>query len=148
MALLFIRWTKENETGIPVIDEQHRALAGIINSFFHFRDDPDIERVLVPTAEAMKDFGVIHFGTEEKLMLESGYPGYEEHSREHLLIKEEIWMEERACRNAGDAMGFLLFLKKYWTKHLEGYDREYIPHLRKYFAELEAQKKDPKPGPA
>lgn len=135
MANLFLRWSEENETGISVIDEQHRAIMGIINSFYFHRNDKDIERFLVPTAETMKAFGLTHFRTEEDLMRASGYPGYEEHAAEHQRLREELWAIERESRQSGDAMGFLLHLKDYWQKHVEGADREYVEHLRNWLGD-------------
>lgn len=132
MNNLFLNWSDDDVTGINVIDEQHRAIMGIINSFFFHRLDSDIERFLVPTVDAMKALGLIHFRTEEQLMLDSGYPGYEEHAAEHQLVREELWAIERESRKTNDAMGFLFHLKSYWQKHVGVTDRLYVEHINNW----------------
>lgn len=130
MANLFLHWSEADETGISVIDEQHRAIMGIINSFFFHREDKDIERFLVPTVETMKAFGLIHFRTEEDLMRASSFPGLEAHAEEHQRVREDLWAIEYECRQCRDSMGFLFHLKDYWKNHVHGMDLEYIEHLR------------------
>ena len=36
MKDIYIVWNKDNEIGIPIIDEQHRVAVGTINSLFYF----------------------------------------------------------------------------------------------------------------
>lgn len=135
MANLFLDWTDGDETGISIIDEQHRAIMGFINSFYFYRHDEDIASFLVPTVETMKSFAVVHFHTEERLMRESAYPKYQEHAAEHEKIQTEIWRQERESRQVRDAMGFLFFLKDYWQKHVREYDRQYVMHLRAWLGD-------------
>lgn len=68
MAHLFIRWEEIHKTGLTIIDEQHRGLVSLINSFFFHKNDPFIERILVPTALMTINFAKIHFLTEQQLM--------------------------------------------------------------------------------
>jgi len=135
MPHLFIHWTEANETGISIIDEQHRALTSLINSFHYHKNDPHIERILVPTAEMTINFAKIHFITEEQLMEESAYPALEEHVQAHRKLFRKLIEVETRTRKARDADGFLEFLKTWWLGHVSQYDWNYVPHLKEFFGD-------------
>ena len=77
-----IGWTPALEIGIQEIDQQHqelfyrigRLLDGIVNG-----DREEVGRLL----EFLGEYVVKHFGTEERWMVESGYPDYAAHKGEH-----------------------------------------------------------------
>jgi len=133
MGNLFIRWDDVNRTGLSIIDEQHRGLASLINSFYFHKNDPFIERILVPTALMTINFAKIHFLTEQQLMEEAAYPGLEEHTAAHEELLKELLIVEKKSRQARDADGFLDFLKGWWLGHVNQHDRLYIPHLQAFF---------------
>lgn len=133
MPHIFLKWTDKYKTGITIIDEQHRGLASLINSFYFHKSDPIIERILVPTATMMINFAKIHFLTEEQLMEESGYPNLEEHHHAHREAYKKLRAIELKARRARDADAFLAFLKTYWLEHVAEYDRQYIDHLVEFY---------------
>ncbi len=129
---LFIHWKEElHATGIPIIDEQHRVLVGLINSFYNHKTDQDIDRILVPTAMMTLSFAKIHFITEEEVMREAQFPGLEEHMAEHRTLYKNLVRTELKCRAVRDTDTFLEFLKDWWVNHANGYDRGYVEHVRK-----------------
>ena len=135
MAHLFIRWDDSYSTGLTILDEQHRGMVSLINSFFFHKNDPFIERILVPTALMTMNFAKIHFLTEQQLMEEAAYPGLEEHIKAHERLYYDLIKTEKESRAARDADGFLAFLKTWWLSHNEQYDRPYIPHLKAFFGD-------------
>jgi len=135
MGNMFIRWDGTHQTGLDIIDEQHRGLVSLINSFFFHKADPFIERILVPTALMTINFAKIHFLTEEQLMGEAKYPGLEEHARVHEQLFAKLVIEEQECRRDRDADRFLNFLKTWWFDHINRYDRLYISHLKAYYGD-------------
>lgn len=135
MANLFIHWDEIHQSGLAIIDEQHRGLVSLINSFFFHKNDPFIERILVPTALMTINFAKIHFLTEQQLMEESAYPGLEEHLKAHERLFRELISVEKKSRAARDADGFLSFLKIWWLEHVNDFDRLYIPHMKAFFGD-------------
>lgn len=134
MGNLFIRWDDEvNQTGLAILDEQHRGLVTMINSFYFHKNDPFIERILVPTALMTINFAKIHFITEQELMAEAQYPELDEHIKVHEHLYRELVRVELKSRRARDADGLLAFLKTWWLEHVNEYDRRYVPHLIDYF---------------
>mgnify|MGYP002597985030 CR=1 FL=1 len=59
---LYIVWSDAFDTGVAIIDEQHRGLVSLINTFFYHKGDAekDIDRFLVPTAEMFKSCNAPH----------------------------------------------------------------------------------------
>ena len=135
MGYLLIRWADVHKTSLTIIDEQHRGLVSLINSFFFHKNDHFIERILVPTALMTINFAKIHFLTEQQLMEEAEYPGLEEHARAHEKLYRDLIAAEKKCRQAKDADGFLNFLKSWWLDHINEYDRRYIPHLKNFYGD-------------
>ena len=90
-----IRWSAALAVGHPEIDRQHQEL---------FRRAAALVEALAgrERAEAAQHFdfldryAVEHFGAEERLMLESCFPGYGVHRAEHLRFVRDY----RALRGA------------------------------------------------
>jgi hemerythrin len=129
LNLLYIVWNEKNNLNIPIIDEQHHGIVATINSFHHFVQKDQGEKVIKPTLLTLEQFTQLHFETEEALMKESGYPGFEE----HLLLHQELMKKTRSI--AGDASQksnadvVLKFLKQWWLGHINIEDRKYAPHV-------------------
>jgi hemerythrin-like metal-binding protein len=135
MAHLFIRWEDCHPTGLAIIDEQHRGLVAVINSFFFHKNDPFIERILVPTALMAINLAKIHFLTEQQLMEQADYPLLEEHTRNHETMFRELINVERKARMTHDPEILLDCLKSWWSNHANDQDRLYIEHLKGFFGD-------------
>lgn len=133
--LIYIVWKDSYNTGIPILDEQHRGLVSIINSFFFHRSDPakGIDKMLVVTADMFKAYVKINLLTIEKLMAQSSYPKLEEYQLLHATIISKIDVMEAKFRKAADGQGFLEFIKSYWFTTIENCKKEYIPHIVDYY---------------
>ncbi|MDR0880987.1 MAG: hypothetical protein LBP55_00345 [Candidatus Adiutrix sp.] len=135
MAHLFIRWDESHLTGLAIIDEQHRGLVSVINSFFFHKNDPFIERILVPTALMAINLAKIHCLTEQQLMEQADYPQVEEHTQSHEVMYRELVNVERKARMKHDPDMLLDYLKKWWSGHAIDYDRLYVEHLKGFFGD-------------
>jgi hemerythrin-like metal-binding protein len=133
MIPLYINWSKKLNLGITIIDEQHRGLVSIINSFHYHKSDEVVDRVLTPTVDILFSFFRIHFMTEENMMEQAGYPGFEDHRQNHLDSFAELEKIRYECRQDNDPERFTQFLRDYWTRHVNDYDRGYVSTLHEYF---------------
>jgi hemerythrin-like metal-binding protein len=128
---LYIRWQECNDTGIALIDEQHRGIVSIINSFHHLMGkNIDCRMQFSCISDTMKNYSHIHFITEERLLETSGYPKLEEHKKLHRNLSVEIERIERVAIAENDARPLLKFLKKWWLEHINQQDMQYARHLR------------------
>lgn len=137
MEALFIVWSKKYDTGIIILDEQHRGLVSLINSFYYHRADAhkDIEKVLVPTAEMFKAYAKINFYTVEKMLAQADYKELDKCHEEHEMILRGIAVADAKYRSAKDVNGMLQFLKKYWLAYVRKGSMKYTDFLKEYFAE-------------
>ena len=130
---LLIVWNEAYNTGIKIIDEQHRGIVSIINSLHHALFVRDDESLLRPTAEMIMGYTKIHFTTEIEMLSASGYPRLREHQAKHdHLIAEADHIFLRCLKEGGEATPFLNFLKEWWVVHITHEDMGYRGHLIEY----------------
>lgn len=81
MAL--ITWTQEAYgTNVAVADDQHKELFRMLNTL-HDAAAGGNRSAIGKELDALIDYVVMHFSTEEKLMQEKGYPDFAAHKAEH-----------------------------------------------------------------
>jgi len=128
---LFIQWQKQNETGIRLIDEQHKGIVSIINSFYYLMGKNAGNKLLYSSiSETLKNYSRIHFITEERFLEASGYPDLPAHKELHKKLTLEIDRIEYAAVQENDAQPLLAFLKNWWVQHINEEDMQYAKVLR------------------
>jgi hemerythrin len=73
---LMVTWKEEYSIGVPVIDEQHKALFDIVNRVQSLLGDEfivDKYDGIVAIINELKEYTIYHFQTEEDYMLKIGY---------------------------------------------------------------------------
>ena len=127
----FIEWSDDLSVGIEEIDQQHRALVGILNEFHDAIHHHKGTAVASQILKRLADYTLIHFAVEEGMMRLLDYPGYAEHKAEHDDLIEEIQMLSSKLESGKKSVSFELihFLKGWITNHIQESDREYIPHF-------------------
>jgi len=133
---LFIKWNDRNETGVALIDEQHKGIVSIINTFYYLTSTgADNKMLYACISDTMKNYSRIHFITEEGFLKESGYPGIEEHKILHRKLSSEMEQMELSSIVNNDTGLLLEFMKKWWLKHINEEDRVFAQYLSDYAAQ-------------
>ena len=118
-----IKWSKEWELDIPVIDSQHKRIVDFINKIVEQGEDRDaIETVL----NELKDYTSSHFAFEESLMEEAGYGFTKAHSRVHVLFIRRIddyWKEFKNGNNISEDL--VKTLESWLFNHIKHDDQDY-----------------------
>ena len=132
---LFVKWNESNDTGIALIDEQHRGIVSIINTFFYLTSHGKSNHMLYSCiSDTLKNYSRVHFITEEGFLEAAGYKDIEGHKKLHRRLAIEIeQVEYQGIRN-NDARPLLDFLKKWWLEHINDEDRLYVPYLNAYIS--------------
>jgi len=124
MALM--SWTQDLETGITVIDDQHKRIIDFINEL----DDACRTGNASETNHVMEgllNYTVTHFEFEESLQEKAGYPFLKAHQRIHeLFMKKVAALRERAVKGEDVAPELLKLLQGWLLNHIKGEDRDYI----------------------
>ena len=126
-----MKWTQEDYgTNVSIADEQHQELFDMVNALNDAVSAKNRSEV-GSRLDALIDFVVVHFNTEERLMEQRGYAGLDQHRQEHdnlvstcadLQVKfhaNEVEIEE----------GTLAFIKNWLDHHIPVIDRSYGPAL-------------------
>ena len=77
-------------TGNEMIDGQHKELIDKINKLLDSCETSKDKIVAVKTLDYLADYTEFHFGEEEKLQESIGYPGIEQHKKEHDKLRQVV----------------------------------------------------------
>lgn len=125
MKTHLIVWKNINETGIPIIDEQHRGIVSTINSLFYFMRKQRGSYIIAPTIAMLEQYTKVHFLTEESLLELTGYPEMDEHKELHRALIDKMFSISLMSKKTDDPTELLDFLKSWWTGHINMNDKLY-----------------------
>jgi hemerythrin len=127
-------WTEELATGVEAIDTQHKQLINALNDLIDACFSGQGHAQLDPTIQFLVDYTSKHFGDEEKLQQQCGYPGYLHHKKLHEAFKATVGeLAERLkmgkvtaalVREVNSSIGFWLI------NHIKGEDKKIAAHIR------------------
>lgn len=130
--MAYMQWTQDLESGIPVIDEQHKRIVGFINALDHASKTGSTEEVN-EVLEGLLDYTITHFEFEEELQEKAGYPFLKAHRRVHEIFMRKIaGIRERANKGEIVLPELLSMLKVWLSSHIKGDDRDYVESVRKF----------------
>lgn len=121
------KWTENLSVGNKQIDEDHQGLFKLINDL----QSADLTRsYLTEIINQLEDYTHEHFSREEELMQEVGFPGFEEHIKEHHMFIEWLDTVKKTYQRSAES-AFLVndlvnnFLNDWLTKHILQEDMKY-----------------------
>ncbi|RLJ20530.1 hemerythrin [bacterium endosymbiont of Escarpia laminata] len=119
-----MEWQKKFEVGHYKIDLEHRVFFELVKSIAaaeaHGASRDKIRRLIAETAK----YAEFHFLSEENIMIDVGYPEFEEHREHHQSLmrnmQKYVVSFESGDSNIHDLVGFLLdwFVKHTTTEDL------------------------------
>ncbi|WP_067516361.1 bacteriohemerythrin [Endozoicomonas ascidiicola] len=123
---LYIVWSDDLNLGINIIDEQHRGLVSLINSFYYHIQMGASMVTMQSTLKTIEDYAKIHFATEEAVMAGLGFEGLDAHriSHDNLLLKTQQLLS--SVKTDQDVYGVMPFLRRWWMDHIVKEDREFV----------------------
>ena len=131
--LQIIVWQANYDTGIAVIDAQHRELGDLINELYRAcrSGGDDVGVAFKDAMGRMVEYVKKHFKFEHDLMQRIHYPGYHEHVREHEKLIKEI-LDAAKDFNEGKRFvphNFVRLLRDWILSHIAVVDREYVMYI-------------------
>ena len=129
---MFLEWNENLSVGVPSIDEQHKAMLGLINELFDATQAGRGQVVLGKVLKELADYTVYHFQYEESLFAQTGYRAAPDHIKEHgelisLLQDMRQKYEDGARKILSEDL--LKFLRRWLFMHIMGSDKKFGPHL-------------------
>lgn len=130
--MAYLEWTDNLSVGVPLLDEDHRKLIGLINRVYQSVADGDGEQVVKAVLDELIDYTNYHFRREERMMEAAGYPDTDDHRGVHAELSDQVVDFRR--RYLADPSGFkpmtvFDFLSEWLMKHIIGRDLKYRPYL-------------------
>lgn len=126
-------FTENLVTGNPTIDGQHKELIEKINRLLEAIEDNGGQATAMRTLNFLNDYVIFHFNAEEKLQEEVGYPGLEEHRKQHDILRKTVDDMTDMIDEEGPSDAFVEQLNhniiKWLYKHIEGYDRSVAEYI-------------------
>lgn len=123
-----ISWSRIFTVNVKEIDDQHKKLFELINKL-HAANQADVaDQALQSIFDELIEYTQYHFDTEEKLMLEYKFPGYEDHKREHENLKAKVFETQEKYLDGKTSYIVLLTLElisSWINKHLLETDKKY-----------------------
>lgn len=131
-------WNESLETGNEIVDSQHREVFRLVQEVL----DADVFGNQTEKIESAMSFlsayAVRHFASEEALMLESQYPGYETHRALHDGFIKDVVAFVTRFKSEGDTVmvsdTINNFVVTWLQEHIMVSDKE----MAEYYKEWEA----------
>jgi hemerythrin-like metal-binding protein len=124
-------WSAQYETGIFMIDTQHKKLVEAINTLHDAMKEGKGKEKAESTLSFLVDYTVQHFKTEEDLMKKKGYPDFVNHKAVHdKLVAEVTDMKTKYLAGKVLPMQLSSFLSDWLKNHILGTDKKYVPFLK------------------
>lgn len=120
-----ITWDSRLDTGIDVIDAQHKRIVDYINDLEIAKIKGD-KAMTMEVIEQLIDYTQSHFGFEESMLEEAGYKFLKPHKKVHeLFIKRVTEFTMRAAKGEDIADELHSMLAKWLLNHIANEDRDY-----------------------
>ena len=129
-----IHWSPEFETGIDIIDSQHKRIFDYlqeVDAAIKQRDDLKIRAV----AKALIDYSISHNAFEESLMEQANYPVLKAHAKVHEAFRRRAVSYDQRLENGEDSIKVAKEVRSdiglWLTNHIQRDDKHYVPYVKK-----------------
>lgn len=130
--MAYMVWTRELESGIPVIDAQHERIVDFINELHDACESGDIHETN-HVMEGLLNYTVTHFEFEESLQERAGYAYLKAHRRIHeIFMKRVAEIRSRANKGENVAPELLTLLNGWLISHIKSEDRDYVESVKQF----------------
>lgn len=127
--------TKDLETGHTMIDSEHRQLFQAVNQLLDACAQGKGRSQLEPTLDFLGSYVNQHFGDEERLQIQTSYPGYSGHKQFHEGYKRELANVIREIKAQGSTIAALsrinLLVGQLMT-HIRMEDKRLAQHVKQF----------------
>ena len=137
--MLQLQWTPDMETGIEVVDRQHRELVEQVNRLLQAMRAGKGRKVVGDLLAFLGRYAVEHFQTEEEIMRKGGYPEYERHRAVHEAFKRDFAkLAAEYEKQANTKLALTIEVQKrvmeWLRQHILKTDKKAAEHLREHGA--------------
>jgi len=134
--MAYLVWQADLDTGIGVIDAQHKRIVEMINQLHEAQAHHD-RALLGGVMEELVDYTISHFAFEETLLEDSGYQFTRAHKKVHELFIKRV-SDYRTRFEAGEDVAEELkgLLGRWLFNHIRNDDANYVEAVKATMHEL------------
>ena len=136
-----IQWSPTLETGIDVIDQQHKRIVDYINALRIAQGKGD-RGAVAKTIDDVIDYTRSHFGFEEALMEDAGYDQIHVHKLTHqLFFGRVVLLQERFISGENVTQDLYDMLSNWLITHIQTEDQDYVGAVKEKMVGVVADQK-------
>lgn len=126
-----IKWDPIYSVHVEALDDQHRQLFGTVNHLMDIFESGSND--FLPVIYGLIDYITNHFHQEHIVMMNSNFPGFAAHSREHqqFIEKTEDFIQKYKAGDQDLGINMVVYMKDWIRNHTTKLDIEYGEHLLK-----------------
>jgi hemerythrin-like metal-binding protein len=125
-------WTPDLDTGISLIDNQHKILCAYINALHRALTRNMLTEAGPDIIANLKSYTATHFSTEEGYFSRTTYQETDKHKQAHRAFVEKVTQVEKQFASGQALVGndLLEFLKTWLFSHIRVTDHQYVPFVK------------------
>jgi hemerythrin len=132
-------WDSKLDTGIEVIDAQHRRIVAYVNHLEVAKTKGD-KSLVGDVIEQLVDYTQSHFSFEEAMMEEAGYKFLKPHQKVHeLFIRRVTGFTMRAAKGEEVADELHAMLTTWLLNHIASEDHDYAASVRQMMSQKDSE---------
>lgn len=128
-----MKWLPDLETGIEIIDNQHKSLVAHVDKLMALLKNPT-DKAVEENLFFFVEYASTHFMCEEKMMAEIDYPELEEHKKHHTAFMQKLVKFRLVGKTDNAATLKELFdsALDWLVNHICGWDKKMAAYYREY----------------
>jgi len=131
-----LAWSTDLNTGIEIIDKQHKVIVDYINQLDHARTSGHEKDAIAKVIDDLVDYTISHFAFEESLQEEAKYPFLKAHKKVHELFVKRVNEYQERFKLGEDISEELHKLMFNWLfSHIKRDDADYVASVQSNMAQ-------------
>ncbi|MCL2345070.1 MAG: bacteriohemerythrin [Desulfobulbus sp.] len=128
-----INWSSDLDTGIPVIDHQHRRIVDFVNDLEAAQVLGDKKKIKSVIDDCV-DYTISHFAFEESMQVEANYPYCKPHKKVHELFARKVAEYQQRIELGDDVAALSVelhnMLCRWLINHIKHDDADYVASVK------------------
>jgi hemerythrin len=139
--MAYLVWQDDLNTGIQIIDDQHKRIVAMINLLIHANENNHSREEVGEVLGELVDYTLSHFAFEEALLEEAGYAFTRPHKRVHEIFTVRVSEFNLRFQAGEDVTQDLINLLSRWLfNHIRNDDKAYAQTVINNIAHLTENK--------
>lgn len=132
-----VDWSADLETGIAVVDQQHRQYFVLLNNYLEKASAQPADDSgffdLLEKFDFLQKYAREHFSTEESLMQEAGFPNLDAHRWEHRYFEHHVGELYERLKDGGFSLQLAhdvnYYINEWFVEHIRLADMAFVGFL-------------------